>query len=546
MSRYQTFDELAAYCRLSADPVGHLVLYVFDRATPERMRLADRICTGLQLVEHLQDVGEDLARGRVYLPQDDMSRFGCSDADLGRRPRLLRAGPRAGGPSRPRALAGCSGGRAAGAPRCRGRARPRRHGLRLGRPGGAGRHRRRPALDVLGAQIRPRASSAAAAPRRHSDHRGAPREELEWKSWPSHIAHCETRHDRAARGQLLLRDPPAAARQAAGDVRRLRVRARGRRRGGRRPPAEGKLSRAGRDPAAARGASGELRQPMNLVASTTRSPLPACRWTRSTDLIEGVRDGRERAPATSRSTSWSSTAGGWPARSAGSASPSSARPTRARRPSCADDLGVAMQLTNILRDVREDHGTGRVYLPPRISCASAATRLLDGPPAALDGADRVRGDARAGVVRARPRAAAAARPRSRSCVLAMTGIYRRLLARIEFDPARSCRAACPCRRWEKLRVAARSLAGAAHERPRVVVVGGGLAGHLGRASTCADGGVRSRCSRSPAARRGRLLVRARRALVDNGQHVFLRCCTPTGRSSTASAPSRRPVLQERL
>lgn len=86
VSRYESFDELAAYCRLSADPVGHLVLYVFDRATPERMSLADRICTGLQIVEHLQDVGEDLARGRVYLPQDDMRRFGCSDADLGRRP----------------------------------------------------------------------------------------------------------------------------------------------------------------------------------------------------------------------------------------------------------------------------------------------------------------------------------------------------------------------------------------------------------------------------------------------------------------------------
>src|SRR5262249_48070474 len=68
------------------DPVGHLVLYVFDSATPDRMSLADRICTGLQLVEHLQDVGEDLARGRVYLPQEDMRRFCCDDGDLGRRP----------------------------------------------------------------------------------------------------------------------------------------------------------------------------------------------------------------------------------------------------------------------------------------------------------------------------------------------------------------------------------------------------------------------------------------------------------------------------
>jgi squalene synthase HpnC len=86
VSRYETFEDLVAYCRLSADPVGHLVLYVFDSATPERMLLADRVCTGLQVVEHLQDVGEDLARGRVYLPQEDLRRFECTDADLGRRP----------------------------------------------------------------------------------------------------------------------------------------------------------------------------------------------------------------------------------------------------------------------------------------------------------------------------------------------------------------------------------------------------------------------------------------------------------------------------
>jgi squalene synthase HpnC len=86
VSRYETFDDLVAYCRLSADPVGHLVLCVFDRATPERIELSDRICTGLQIVEHLQDVGEDLARGRVYLPQDDLRRLGCSEDELARRP----------------------------------------------------------------------------------------------------------------------------------------------------------------------------------------------------------------------------------------------------------------------------------------------------------------------------------------------------------------------------------------------------------------------------------------------------------------------------
>jgi squalene synthase HpnC len=80
--RYQSWDQLVEYCALSADPVGHLVLYVFDSATPERIALSDHICTGLQVIEHCQDVAEDFADGRVYLPADDLLRFGCTDEDL--------------------------------------------------------------------------------------------------------------------------------------------------------------------------------------------------------------------------------------------------------------------------------------------------------------------------------------------------------------------------------------------------------------------------------------------------------------------------------
>jgi squalene synthase HpnC len=86
VTRYRSFDDLVGYCRLSADPVGHLVLCVFDSATPERITLSDRICTALQLVEHLQDVAEDYERGRVYLPLEDMERFGCDADDLSKRP----------------------------------------------------------------------------------------------------------------------------------------------------------------------------------------------------------------------------------------------------------------------------------------------------------------------------------------------------------------------------------------------------------------------------------------------------------------------------
>jgi squalene synthase HpnC len=82
VTRYQTWAELLAYCRLSANPVGELVLGVFGAATPQRIALSDSICTALQLAEHWQDVAEDLARGRVYLPAEDLERFGCSSADL--------------------------------------------------------------------------------------------------------------------------------------------------------------------------------------------------------------------------------------------------------------------------------------------------------------------------------------------------------------------------------------------------------------------------------------------------------------------------------
>jgi squalene synthase HpnC len=79
---YASFDELLGYCALSANPVGEMVLHVFDAATPERIELSDAVCSGLQVTEHLQDVREDLARGRVYLPQEDLLRFGCTDEDL--------------------------------------------------------------------------------------------------------------------------------------------------------------------------------------------------------------------------------------------------------------------------------------------------------------------------------------------------------------------------------------------------------------------------------------------------------------------------------
>ncbi|GAB3174312.1 squalene synthase HpnC [Streptomyces incanus] len=82
VSRYETYDDLLAYCELSANPVGRLVLGVTGTSTPERIRRSDAVCTALQIVEHLQDVTEDLGRDRVYLPAEDMVRFHVDEADL--------------------------------------------------------------------------------------------------------------------------------------------------------------------------------------------------------------------------------------------------------------------------------------------------------------------------------------------------------------------------------------------------------------------------------------------------------------------------------
>ena len=75
-TRYESWDELAHYCTLSANPVGELVLHAVGQATPERIRWSDDVCTALQVAEHMQDVDEDRARGREYLPAGDLSARG--------------------------------------------------------------------------------------------------------------------------------------------------------------------------------------------------------------------------------------------------------------------------------------------------------------------------------------------------------------------------------------------------------------------------------------------------------------------------------------
>jgi squalene synthase HpnC len=82
ITRYETFDDLLGYCRYSANPVGHLVLYVCGYRDAERQQLSDYTCTALQIANFWQDITRDYAKGRIYLPLEDLRRFGVHEQEL--------------------------------------------------------------------------------------------------------------------------------------------------------------------------------------------------------------------------------------------------------------------------------------------------------------------------------------------------------------------------------------------------------------------------------------------------------------------------------
>ncbi|MBL8399166.1 MAG: squalene synthase HpnC [Candidatus Accumulibacter sp.] len=81
-SRYEDFRQLLDYCRRSANPVGRLVLHLVDRCDEEQLRRSDCICTALQLINFWQDIAIDWRKGRVYLPQEDLRRFGITESQI--------------------------------------------------------------------------------------------------------------------------------------------------------------------------------------------------------------------------------------------------------------------------------------------------------------------------------------------------------------------------------------------------------------------------------------------------------------------------------
>lgn len=81
-TRYETFDQLLGYCKCSANPVGRLFLHLMGYRDDVRAQLSDMTCTALQLVNFWQDIAVDYAKGRVYIPQEDMRQIGYTEAEL--------------------------------------------------------------------------------------------------------------------------------------------------------------------------------------------------------------------------------------------------------------------------------------------------------------------------------------------------------------------------------------------------------------------------------------------------------------------------------
>jgi squalene synthase HpnC len=82
ITRFETFDDILGYCKYSANPVGHLVLYLGGYSDAERQKLSDYTCTALQLANFWQDVTVDYLKGRIYLPLEDLRRFGVSEQQI--------------------------------------------------------------------------------------------------------------------------------------------------------------------------------------------------------------------------------------------------------------------------------------------------------------------------------------------------------------------------------------------------------------------------------------------------------------------------------
>ncbi len=548
---YATYEELRRLLHLSANPVGELVLHVFGAGDPRAGRALRRRL-------HRAPARRALAgrrRGRRRRPRLPARR---GSRPLRRR-RAAISGPRstraplaallAFEVARARAL--LDEGAPAGRARCAARAR-----LAVAGYVGGGRAAleaiEAAGYDVLagaapGGPAAPRAGNAARAYRsgrmsvaesqRAYEHCRELTRALAARASPPGSGCC--RPSAATRSARSTRSPAGSTTSPTAISRRRR--------------SSRALAATRRELARARAAG----DPVLVALADAAAPLPdPARGLRRSD--RRCRAGRARRAATRPSPSSSATA----RRVAGSIGRLALGvfdcSDRERGAALADDLGVALQIGNILRDVGEDAAAGRVYLPARGPRAlrlrgrrRAASRARSSSCIAFEAEPRPR------LAPARPRARPAARPAQR-LLRARDGGQVPAAARADRARARrsSLRGRLSLRPWEKGLVLARSLAGAARgERsPRVAVVGGGLAG-LAAAIECADGGRRGDALRGTlAARRRDVLLRAQRPLARQRParraallHRLPRLPAPASASAQLLPLQRRlrvPVLRE--
>ena len=426
MQRYESWDDVLGYCRYSANPVGRLVLYLCGYRDAERQRLSDATCTALQLANFWQDVSRDLDKGRIYIPLDAM-----------RAPRPL-AGRYRGAPLRPALRRADEGpdraharafrrGRAAGLDQVDAQLARRPRSVQPRRPGrprrhrGAGlqhartppRHRRGHARALAGARRRrPRSApqlspnARPASPRAHAAQRAArrirqrrrrlsgraaarplrPRASAGRSLVPASYAECR-RVARAAASNFYLRLLHAAPAQARRPLRPLRLHAPGRRRfrhagivrrdslnESDRSAADAKTAalarwRAMLDQAVAGDASGAS-DPPGLCRHPAPLPHPAALFSRS-DLRREMDLTETRYATFERLREYCYRVAG----TVGLTCLHVFEFDDPHAPDLAEQLGIAFQLTNILRDVPGDLALGRVYLP-----AGGSRRASAAPP----------------------------------------------------------------------------------------------------------------------------------------------------------------------
>jgi phytoene synthase len=493
VSRYRSYDDLAGYCALSANPVGRLVLQIAGQATPDRVAWSDDVCTALQIIEHLQDIGEDYRAGRIYLPQRDLAGFGVAEAELAAAAaspalrRLVAAEAR-------RAAELLDSGRPLVAS-LRGWARLAVAGYVAGG---------RTALmtladsgfDPLGRAPRPAAVRTAVEAVRLVRRDGWPPYSRPPYSRPpySRPPHGRPPHGRPPHGQPPHGQPPrpvpdhptverayvrceqitrAEAKNFSYGIRLLPKAKRGAlsavyafaRRiddiGDGALPAADKLAALAAAQAAVRAPERHPDDPVlvALADAARRLPVPLPAFV---ELVEGcemdVRGARYRTFA-ELDHYCRCVAGSIGRLSLGVFAPD-ADPDAVR---LADQLGVALQLTNILRDIREDFLNGRVYLP-QDDLDEFGVVLALSPDGRLDPQDgRLARLIRREAARARALYEEGLRLlpmldwRSAACCAAMAGIYRQLLDVIDADPEQVCLGRTALSSQAKLAVAARAL-----------------------------------------------------------------------------------------